>query len=68
MVEGIWRDKDDPQEKLEVFVDTKQSRRTAESIALDECRNVIHAGKYAGTVQVYHCNLKVSYCSEDVRP
>ena len=68
MVEGIWLDKDDPQETLEVFVGTSQSRRTAESFALDECRNMIHAGKYAGTVQVYQCNLKVSFCSEDVRP
>ena len=68
MVEGLWRDKDDPQQELEVFVQTSQSRRTAESIALDECRNVIHAGKYEGTVQDYQCNLKVSFCSEDVRP
>ena len=68
MVEGLWLDKDDPQEQLEVFVETNQSRKTAESIALDECRNVIHAGKYAGTVQDYQCNLKVSFCSEDVRP
>ena len=68
MVEGLWLDKDDPQEKLEVFAVTNQSRKTAESIASDECRNVIHAGKYAGTVQDYECNLKVSYCSEDVRP
>ena len=68
MVEGAWRDKGDPQQKLEVFVDTKQSRKIAESLALDQCRDVIHAGKYAGTVQGYQCNLKVSFCSEDVTP
>ena len=68
MVEGLWLDKDAPQEKLEVFVDTKQTRRTAESWALDQCERVIHSGKPAGTVQDYECNLKVSFCSEDVRP
>ena len=68
MVEGLWLDKDAPQEKLEVFVDTKQTRRTAESWALDQCERVIHSGKSAGTVQAYECNLKVSFCSEDVRP
>ena len=68
MVEGLWLDKDDPQPDMQVFVQTSQSRQIAESIALDQCKTVIHAGKTQGTVQEYECNLKVSFCSEDVRP
>ncbi len=68
LVEGVWLDKDDPQTKLEAFVGTNQSRSLAEQITLDECRTVIHAGKPAGTVEKYECNLKVSFCSADARP
>ena len=68
MVEGLWLDKDAPQEEMEIFVGTSQTRRTAESGALDQCETVINSGKPAGTVQAYECNLKVSFCSEDVRP
>lgn len=68
MVEGTWRDKDELQPELDVFVDTSQSRRSAESGALRQCKDEIHAGKYQGTVQEYECTLKVSFCSEDVRP
>ena len=55
MVEGTWRDKDEPQPELDVFVDTSQSRRSAESGALRQCKDEIHAGKYQGTVQEYEC-------------
>ena len=68
MVEGLWVDKDDPRQKLELFAGSRQSRATAESWALDQCKTAIHAGKTQGTVQEYECNLKVSFCSEDVRP
>ena len=68
LVEGVWLDKDDPQTKLEAFVGTNQSRSLAEQITLAECRTAIHAGKPAGTVEKYECNLKVSFCSADARP
>ena len=67
MVEGIWLDAADPDQRLDVFVGTNQSRSWAEQITLDQCRAVIHAGKPAGTVETYECNLKVSFCSADVR-
>ncbi len=68
MVEGIWLDKDDPQTMLEAFSGTNQFRSLAEQITLDRCKTFIHAGKPAGTVERYECNLKVSFCSADVRP
>ena len=68
MVEGTWRDKDEPQPELDAFVVTNQTREIAESWALGGCKDGIHAGKYKGTVQEYECTLKVSFCSEDVRP
>ena len=68
LVEGIWLDKDDPQTMLEAFSGTNQSRSLAEQITLDRCKTFIHAGKPAGTVERYECNLKVSFCSADVRP
>ena len=68
MVEGIWVDKDDPQTMLEAVAVTNQSRSWAEQITLDQCRTSIHSGKPAGTVERYECNLKVSFCSADVRP
>ena len=67
MVEGVWLDAADPDQRLDVFVGTNQSRSWAEQITLDQCRAVIHAGKPAGTVETYECNLKVSFCSADVR-
>ena len=68
MVEGTWRDKDDPKPGLDAFVVTNETREVAESWALGECKTRIHAGKVEGTVQEYECTLKVSFCSEDVRP
>ena len=68
LVEGLWLDADDPDQKLDVFVSTNQSRSWAEQTTLDRCRTVIHSGKPAGTVEAYECNLKVSFCSADVRP
>ena len=47
---------------------TDQSRSFAEQSTLDRCRTVIHSGKPAGTVEAFECNLKVSFCSADVRP
>ena len=68
MVEGIWLDKDDPQTMLSAVAGTNQSRSLAEQTTLDQCRTAIHSGKPAGTVERYECNLKVSFCSSDVRP
>ena len=68
LVEGVWLDADEPDQRLEVFVGTNQSRSWAEQITLDQCRAVIHSGKPAETVEAYECNLKVSFCSADVRP
>ena len=68
LIEGVWLDKDDPQTMLEAFSGTNQSRSLAEQITQDQCRAFIHSGKPAGTVEKYECNLKVSFCSADVRP
>ena len=68
MVEGIWLDRDDPRTMLEAFVGTNQIRPLAEQITLGQCRTAVHAGKPAGTVETYECNLKVSFCAADVRP
>ena len=67
LVEGSWIDSDDPIQRLRLFVISNQSRSWAEDEALRDCRTVIHAGKPAGTVEAYECNLKVSFCSADVR-
>ena len=66
LIEGIWIDRDDERQRMDVFVGTNQSRSWAERITLDQCETGIHAGKAAGTVEAYECNLRVSYCSEDV--
>ena len=68
LVEGTWLDRDDEQQRMDVFVNTNQSRSWAEDVTLDECETAIHAGKPDGTVEVYECSLRVSYCSEDVNP
>ena len=68
LVEGVWLDNDDQRQRMEVFIGTNQSRLLAEQFTLDKCEGFIHAGKPAGTVEAYECNLRVSYCSEDVRP
>lgn len=68
LVEGVWLDKDDPQSRLEAFVGTSQTRSLAEQLTRDRCKTVIHSGKPAGTVEKHECNLKVSFCSADVRP
>ena len=67
LVEGIWLDADNPDRKLDVFAGAYQSRSWAEEMTLDKCETGIHSGKPAGTVEAYECNLKVSYCSADVR-
>ena len=68
VVEGTWFDKDDERQRLDISIGTGQFRAWIEQTTLDECETSIHAGKPDGTVEVYECSLKVSYCSEDVRP
>ena len=67
LVEGIWLDRDDQRQRMDIFFASNQSRSWAEQYARDQCRTFIHAGKPTGTVEMYECNLRVSYCSEDVR-
>ena len=68
LVEGRWIDRDDPETRLRVSSGTGSLRLWAEQFAMDECRTTIHSGKPAGIVEEYECNLRVSFCSEDVRP
>ena len=68
VVEGTWLDKDEDRQRLDIFMGTSQFRSSIEQSTLDQCETSIHAGKPDGTVEVYECSLKVSFCSEDVRP
>ena len=68
LVEGIWHHRGDERQRLEAFAGTNQSRSWAEQTTLDACEAFIHSGVPDGTAEAYECNLKVSYCSEDVRP
>ncbi len=68
VVEGTWLDKDDDRQQLDIFMGASQFRSSIEQITLDQCETSIHAGKPEGTVEVYECSLKVSFCSEDVQP
>ena len=52
LVEGIWLDRDDERQRMDVFVGTNQSRSLAEEITLEQCETFVHAGKPAGTVEV----------------
>ena len=67
LVEGVWLDTDDERQRMDIFFASNQSRSWAEQYARDQCRTFIHAGRPTGTVEVYECNLRVSFCSEDVR-
>ena len=68
VVEGTWLQTDDDRQRLAVFAQSRQNRLLAEQTTLDDCESGIHAGKPDGTVEVYECSLKVSFCSEDVSP
>ena len=68
LVEGRWIDRDDPETRLRVSAGTGPLRSWAEESAMDQCETSVRAGKPEGTVERYECDLKVSFCSADVRP